>query len=223
MSTHRVDVIRIAEIVRHPNADSLGLVQIDGFTAIVRLGDFQPGDLAAYIEPDYVVPDTEQFAFLQGKTRIKAKRLRGVWSQGLLVKAPPGAKEGECVMKQLGITRYEPPMVGVRRGGPGSNLGNNGAERPHHTLSSLTAYDLENWRRHNKALAPGEAVVITEKLHGANARMAWRGGRLWVGSRNQWKRSGEITRWQRLVAAFRAFMVALLPSIRRWWKPTPTS
>jgi hypothetical protein len=72
MSTHEVRVHRINEIEKHPNADRLGLVRIDGFTAIVRLGDFKPGDLAAYIEPDYVVPDLEQFTFLKGKLRIRS-------------------------------------------------------------------------------------------------------------------------------------------------------
>ena len=80
MSTHKVEVVSINEIERHPNADSLDLVRIYGFTAIVRLGQFKPGDLAVYIEPDYVVPDNEQFAFLKGKTRIRAMKLRGVWS-----------------------------------------------------------------------------------------------------------------------------------------------
>ena len=48
MSTHSVDVVRIAEIAKHPNADSLGLVRVFGYTCAVRLGDFHPGDLVAY-------------------------------------------------------------------------------------------------------------------------------------------------------------------------------
>lgn len=210
MSTHEVRVVRIDAVEKHPNADRLGLVQIEGFTAIVRLEDFRPGDLGAYIEPDYVVPDTEEFAFLKGKFRIRSQKLRGVWSQGLLIPAPPGAKEGECVMEQLGITRYEPPMRADGRpqhgvgGGKGPNYY---AEKPHASLAGISAYDLENWRKYRGVLQEGETVHITEKIHGCNARYAWRDGRMYVGSRNLWKRSPEPTRleklWQRL---------------KRWWR-----
>ena len=65
MSTHKAEVICIEEIKSHPNADSLGLIQIEGFEVCVRLGDFKIGDLALYIEPDSVVPDTKEFQFLK--------------------------------------------------------------------------------------------------------------------------------------------------------------
>jgi RNA ligase (TIGR02306 family) len=209
VSTHKVEVIRIADIERHPNADRLGIVRVYGFTAIVALGEYKPGDLAVYIEPDYVVPDTEQFAFLQGKTRIRAKKLRGVWSQGLLIKAPTGAKEGDCVMQQLGITRYEPPMKGQRTAlhGKGGRTGTSTAEKPHATLAGIGVYDLENWRRHGVHLVPGEPVVITEKIHGCNARYAWRDGRMWCGSRTQWRKSGEQTWWHKFKTR-----------LQRWWR-----
>jgi RNA ligase (TIGR02306 family) len=196
VSTHKVEVIRIADIERHPNADRLGIVRVYGFTAIVALGEYKPGDLAVYIEPDYVVPDTEHFAFLQGKTRIRAKKLRGVWSQGLLIKAPEGVAEGDCVMERLGITRYEPQMQ-LPRGRVVSSW----AESPHETLSCIGSYDLENWRRHRSHFSPGERVIATEKIHGANARYAFRDGRMWVGSRTQWKKESEADTWWRALRA----------------------
>lgn len=209
MSTHEVRVIRVGEVVKHPNADRLGLVQIDGFTAIVRLDDFKSGDLGAYIEPDYLVPDTPDYAFLKGKLRIRSQKLRGVWSQGLLVHAPDGAEEGACVMERLGIKRYEPPAPAEQRAmhGQGGKLGNSQAEKPHPTLAGIGVYDLENWRKHGRVLEAGEIVHVTEKLHGCNARFAWRGGRMYAGSRTQWRKSGEHSRWQKLVTR-----------IRRWWR-----
>ncbi len=195
MSTHRIDVVRINAIDKHPNADALGLVSILGFTCAVRLGDFAPGDLAVYVEPDYVVPCEGPFAFLCGDgkpARIKAKRLRGVWSQGLLVRAPEGAAEGDDVMGSLGIVRYEPAME-VSSGGD--------AESPHESLGSVPKYDLENWRRYRHLLVDGEEVVVTEKIHGANARFAFRDGRMWCGSRTQWKREDPSSIWWRALAA----------------------
>lgn len=207
MSTHKVEVVRIGEIEKHPNADRLGLVRVYGYTCAVRLGEYKPGDLAAYIEPDYVVPDNEQFAFLKGKTRIRSQKLRGVWSQGLLVKAPDGSKPGDCVMERLGITRYEPPQPGTNRvGRNGAKLGNSQAEKPHKTLAGVRVYDLENLRKHQGEIKEGETVVITEKIHGCNARYAFRDGRMWVGSRTQWRKSGEQTWLQRTWAKLVRFV-----------------
>ncbi len=208
MSTHRIDVIRIKEIEKHPNADALGLVQIDGFTCAVRLGDFAAGDLVAYVEPDYVVPPAEPFLFLcrEGKpARIKAKKLRGVWSQGLLVKAPEGAAEGDDVMERMGIVRYEPSI----------SLGPEGdAETPCAALGSVPKYDVENWRRLRSMFVDGEEVVVTEKLHGENSRFAFREGRMWLGSRTQWKRQDASHSWSLALKAN--------PWIEAWCREYPS-
>src|SRR3990172_141849 len=119
MSRNKVEVVRLGPIVKHENADTLGIVKIWGYTAITRLGDFKEGDLAVYVEPDYVLPDKPEYEWLKGHLRIRAKRLRGVWSQGLLLKAPPGSKEGDDVMALLGIERYVPKTPGR----PGAKTG----------------------------------------------------------------------------------------------------
>jgi hypothetical protein len=41
--------------------------------------------------------------------RIKAKRLRGVFSMGFLMPAPAGAAEGQDLAKDLGVYKYEEP------------------------------------------------------------------------------------------------------------------
>jgi RNA ligase (TIGR02306 family) len=189
MSTHRVEVVRIENLERHPNADALDLVRIDGFTCAVRRGQFAVGDLAVYVEPDYVVPPTGPFAFLSGDgkpVRIKAKKLRGIYSMGLLIPAPSGSAAGDDVMERLGIVRYEPQMS-VSSGGE--------VESPHPSLANVPKYDLESWRRYRHLLIEGETVMVTEKIHGANARFAWRDGRMWCGSRTQWKRESASSLW----------------------------
>lgn len=191
MSTHKVEVVRLGPIEKHPNADTLGIVKIWGYTAIVRLGDFAEGDLVAYIEPDYVVPETPQFAFLKDR-RIRAKRLRGTWSQGLVTKAPEGAVEGDDVMERLGIARYEPPQH-LSSGGD--------AEAPCASLSSVPKYDVESLRRYAHLISPDDLLVVTEKIHGANGRYAWREDRMWCGSRTQWKRSDPTSIWWKVLAA----------------------
>lgn len=191
MSTHKVEVVRLGPIEKHTNADTLGIVKIWGYTAIVRLDDFAEGDLVAYIEPDYVVPETPQFSFLKDR-RIRAKRLRGTWSQGLVTKAPEGTVEGDDVMEYLGITRYEPPQH-LSIGGD--------AEAPCAALGSVPKYDIESLRRYAHLFTSGELVVVTEKIHGANARYAWRDDRMWCGSRTQWKRHDASSIWWKALAA----------------------
>ena len=54
-STHRVNIVRIDEVLPHPNADTLGIVYIGGYQVVVKLDDFKVGDLAIYIQPDTIV------------------------------------------------------------------------------------------------------------------------------------------------------------------------
>lgn len=185
---HEVKIVRLGNIEKHPNADTLGLTEIDGYTVVVRLTDWSPGDLGVYIEPDYVVPDAPWNAFLQGKFRIKVKKLRGVYSQGLLVKLSDvglEGDEGQDVMEALGIIRYEPPEPGDPRT-PGKSRSRDPGEPPHPSLANIRKYDLESWQKYKSVFENHEVVQVTEKLHGENARYAWRDGRMWVGSRNRW-------------------------------------
>lgn len=165
MSTHEVKVICITEVLKHPNADALELIPIWDYVACTRLGDFKVGDLAAYIEPDYVVPDTEQFSFLKGKRRIKCKRLRGIMSQGLLIKAPEGSQEGDNVMEQLGIIRYVPPEKPWKCMGGGTFKGTTKLGTPPPGINS-PKYGLENYRKNTWMIKEGDLVEISEKIHG---------------------------------------------------------
>jgi hypothetical protein len=137
-STHRVKVVRIPEIEKHPNADLLGLVHLGGFQLVVKLGEFKPGDLAVFVQPDSVVPERDEFKFLwEGRTspvpdkyrRVTVRRFRKEWSEGLLLpydlffgpgkiidvddwKAFNVPGDGDDVSELLGITHYEPPEPG---------------------------------------------------------------------------------------------------------------
>jgi len=184
MSEFHVEVVRIGPVVKHPNADTLSITKIHGgYPVIVRTGDYREGDCAVYVPVDAVVPTSAPpFAFLAtaGRTaeRIKAKRLRGVFSTGLLVPAPNGSVLGSDMAEALGVTKYEPP----------DNLTMGADAEPGPPGPQIPVYDIEGLRKYGHLLAEGEPVVITEKLHGANARVFHDGTRLWVGSRVQWKR-----------------------------------
>ncbi len=188
ISTHRVDIVPVV-LEKHPNADSLAVVHVFGFTACVRTADWEGKTLGAYIQPDSVVDTTRpEFAFLaqpgRTKERIKVRRMRGVVSMGLLIQAPPGAKPGDDVAVLLGVERYEPPVQ--------ASTGGEAAPPP---SGHRPVYDVESWRRYAEIMVPGEAVVVTEKIHGSSGRYAFVDGTMHVGSRSEWKVVGDSIWW----------------------------
>lgn len=156
ITEHTCDVIKI-KLEPHPNADSLSLVMVGDFQCAVRTSDWNNGDLAVYIPPDSVVPETKEFEFLGKHRRIKARKLRGEWSVGLLIPAPDDAELGDDLMEQLGIVHYEPTVSGHFTTG-----GDNVTPPP----GFMPTYDVLNFRKYSRLFRDGEEVVVTEKLHG---------------------------------------------------------
>jgi RNA ligase (TIGR02306 family) len=190
-STHKVEVVPVA-LEPHPNADSLSVVRVFGYTCLVRTEDWRGITTAAYLPPDSVVDTTRpEFRFLadqakvDGSARIKAKKLRGVVSFGLLVPAPDGAALGDDVADLLGVTHYEPPLEHEKRGG--GSLYTGGEIAPAPALFTVK-YDVDAFRRYHHLFVAGEPVLVTEKLDGASARYVWHDGKMHVGSRNEWKK-----------------------------------
>lgn len=245
MSEFHVRVVKVTGVVKHPGADSLSIADIEGYPVVFRTGEFEEGQQAVYIPVDSIVPDTEQWAFLGPKERapgdpiheryrrIKAKKLRGVFSMGMLAPLPQDGWTqlvGHNMQKAMGITKWDPTAEIEHGTGPG--LGNARKAwydalpwyqkvltrlfwaRLYWTLrrrrvgylsdnlegpSAFQKYtDIESLRRHGRILDEGEQVVITEKIHGANARFGWLDGVFWVGSHEKWKRrpaKGEPAGW----------------------------
>lgn len=214
MSTHSVNVIEIEKVLPHENAERLEIVPVGGWQAVVRKGEFKPGDRAIYIQPDYTVPTSHPaFAFLakEGKDRhrLKAVRLRGALSFGLLIPVPGDAADvevGGCVMERLGIARYEPQVKVNQGGGDGHDL----PESEWPTVYT-PKFDVESIQNFLDAFTPGEPVIVTEKVHGANARYLWHEGRLFMGSRTRWLRPDAVNIWSR----------ALSDPIKAWCEARP--
>lgn len=195
MSTHRCEVFAVEEIREHPNAERLEILPIAGWQTVVGKGQYEVGDLVAFVPPESLCPAARpEFAFLESKVnrdgyaRIRVAKLRGLISQGLVVPAPEGSKVGDDVMEQLGVKPYEPPISvsGRTRGFSGE------AESPPPLL--IPKYDLENWERYGRLLETNEAflavgrVIVSCKLHGTNWRVFFDGDRFWCGSRGEWKK-----------------------------------
>lgn len=177
------------KLEKHGNADSLSLVKIGGWQCVVRTADWQNVDKGIYVEPDTLVDIRKpEFKFLDsGKDRshecIKVKKLRGEYSQGLLIPAPSNAKIGENFWDRLSLERYEPPEIISRPGG--SIKSGEEAKAP---SGYFPVYDVESWQKYGKLFQDGEEIYATEKIHGCNFRALWQNNRLHVGSRNKWKK-----------------------------------
>ncbi len=209
MSEFKVEVVEVGEIIQHPNADSLEIVSVFDYPVCCRIGDFKQGDKAVYLPIDSIVPsDDPRWEFLGGHRRIKAKRLRGVFSMGLLTKCDdPEWPVGTDVREHLRIEKYEPAVAcdngrvysGPREPDPG--------HMPKYT-------DLEGMRRHAGVLIEGEEVVLTEKIHGANARYVFTEERLWVASHNNYRAEAESCSWWNAARQYNlAEKLAKLPDI----------
>lgn len=81
-------VVRVNEITPM-NADRLECAHIDGWHCVVGKGEFHKGDLAVYFEIDSQLPEVfpfNQMEFLKSKKyKIRTQKIRGEYSQGLLV------------------------------------------------------------------------------------------------------------------------------------------
>lgn len=193
MSDHSVKIVAVT-LLPHGNADTLSVVMIGGYSCVVRTADWAGKSTAAYCVPDTLVPvGRAEFAFLEknayraghfadGFARIRAMKLRGVWSEGLLI--PCEGAIGDDVTEKLGCRWWSPPETEESEGVEGYT-------------GKTNAYDVENIKRCTQSMVNGETVVATEKLHGANGR--WRydanAGRFWCGSRVQWKKDAPGSLW----------------------------
>ena len=194
-STHRVEVVPVV-LNAHGNADSLSIVKVDDYTCVVNTVAWEGKGLAAWIPPDSLVPaDRPEFAFLakdanaEGLVRIKAKKLRGVLSFGLLVPAPEGAAAGDDVTGLLGVTHWNPP----EGGGGGRKDKKPPLFEPADCVKApdvpFVKYDLEAGRKYARRLfIEGENVLTHEKVHGQSSRYVFHNGVMHCSSRSQWKR-----------------------------------
>jgi RNA ligase (TIGR02306 family) len=199
------------------------------YPVIVKRDEYRVGDFACYIPIDSIVPDTQEYYFLCPKAYekyedesgnlqqrqlgpkypvgsvpekyriIKAKRIRGTYSQGMLVQplnldaffyaAYPA---GTPIADMLQLKKWEEPeeenIPGIKR-----TRGANQASPPKGW--AMPHYDIDGIRKYIACLQEGEEIVLTEKIHGSNGGFCFDGEKLWVKSRNYYKKQDEDDMW----------------------------
>ena len=160
MSAFKAEVFALT-IEPHPGADRLEIAKIGDFKSIVGKGQFKNNSLVVYIPESSIVPNNilEEINLVgklagSNKNRVKAMKLRGIMSQGLVYPAKPEWTLGQDVTELLGITKYEPPIPAALSGDVNSH--------PDVKLN----FDIENIKRYPNVFQDGEEVVFTEKIHG---------------------------------------------------------
>ncbi|KAB2348512.1 RNA ligase (ATP) [Actinomadura rudentiformis] len=168
MSTLRVTAERLT-IHPHDNADALELAQVGLYRAVVAKGQYKTGDWALYIPEGSLLPDAliEELGLTgklagSAKNRVKAVRLRGELSQGIVCRPSlvngtdlaAAHAEDRDFATDLGVTKWVPPI-------------------PVHMAGEMVAapdlvpwIDIEDVKRYPALFEPGEPVVATEKIHG---------------------------------------------------------
>jgi len=194
MADFRVLVRRISQPVEnHPNADRLTIIRMDGYVCIANKKEdgswrYNEGDYVVYVPEGAVVPEWALKAYgywneEEGKgilsgaqgNRVKALRLRQIFSQGLLFPVIANeaglflktendlvlVTEGQDVAELLGITKFEPPIP-VAMAGEVCNL-----------HGCTKKYDIDSIQSFPDMFNIGEPVFVTEKLHGTNMQIGW--------------------------------------------------
>lgn len=159
-------------VAPHPNADRLELAQVGLYRAVVPKGEYQTGDYAIYIPEQAIIPDEliEELGLTgklagKGANRVKAVRLRGEISQGIVCQ--PKAFLGQQIVFEdgrvvdldwaefLGITKWVPEIP--------AHMSGKVISAP----DLLRWMEIENLKRYPDIFTPGEPVVATEKIHGS--------------------------------------------------------
>lgn len=189
-------VVKISNVEKHSNADTLDVCTVDGWKVITKLGDFRAGDFAVYITVDAFVPNNiapfltknkapREYLGIKGEV-LKTTKLRGLVSQGLLLSIDYIIENcidckqfpfvlGSDVSEVLGIVKYDPPLPaqlsGIARGNfpvfiPKTDL---------HRCQSLVT-EINDWN--------GVIGTLQEKLDGSSCTIYINGDDFGVCSRN---------------------------------------
>jgi RNA ligase (TIGR02306 family) len=162
-------VEKILEVTPHPNADRLDLAKILGYQCVTQKGLYEAGQIVIYIRPDSLLPE-EPWTVEYRKyspSRIKAVKLRGEWSEGIIVMLhqlkdalPPEVYEnhkmnleGADVSEELKVTHWEPPLPQDQSAKGLLPLG-------------IPKTDEERWENMVARLPLGDVVDVTQKIDG---------------------------------------------------------
>lgn len=185
----------IREIRPIEGADRIEVARVRGWDVVVGKGEFEVGSKVVFFEIDSALPiDDERFSFLADRgtktmpdgTKVhvlKTIRLRGVYSQGLVIdlskmfpKLENDVRVGVDLTDVIGISKWEPPLPGVN-----STKGNFPTQYANKTDSER----VQNIGQRTWGEIQTKGWVATEKVDGSSVSVVLdEAGELIVCSRN---------------------------------------
>ena len=167
-------VAKIDVIMKIEGADNIEQARIGGWNCIIKKGDYEVGDLVVVATTDAVIPQSLSDAmnvtnYLRKGQRVRTVKLRGVYSECLIIPfahtpRPATYKEGDDLMKELNIFKYEPPVKTTQLSVGGRKI--RYSENP----NFLVYYKFPNQKNVPDMFNEEDYVQITRKYHGTNAR-----------------------------------------------------
>jgi RNA ligase (TIGR02306 family) len=196
MSRKLATITKVKELLPIEGADRIeaATMTTNGWTCVIKKGEFVTGDFGIYFEIDSFLPKEERYGFLDGRSnkmmdgvegyRLRTVKLRKQISQGLLMPLSifpeiTNPQEGDDVTRLLNIKLYEIPVkfsMGMRGARPAGKFPSFIRKTDQDRIQSLDEIQIN--ARNNKT------YEITEKLDGTSATYYYKNGRFGVCSRN---------------------------------------
>ena len=187
MADFKVSAERV-EILPHPTADRLEIAKVGMFSLVVGKGQYVDGDIVVFAPKRAILPEEIRggykneetgLSYLKKGAIVRSIRLRGELSEGVtldkywaaskVIESRTGVKPvlfdpesifrldllGEDISADLGITE-DVPHIPAQFAGVQANI----------KATAISLHDCESIRLHSREFVEGEAVVVSEKLHG---------------------------------------------------------
>jgi RNA ligase (TIGR02306 family) len=169
-----VEVVAAKNVQNHPNADKLDILNVGDYVCITSRDRIKEGDLVAYIPeqsllPDELVEEMGLKGMLASGNRVKPKRLRGIFSQGLVYPARPDWTLGQDVAEELGVKKWN-PEDSLKGGSKLARLLGMSNEVFFAYPEDRVVYDIPNFKKERHAFEDNvglQDIIITEKIHGS--------------------------------------------------------
>jgi len=186
---------KINEIKEIPGCDNIMSAKINDWNTIVRKGGYKVGDLVGVAVTDAVLPEemVERLDiknYLRKGCRVRTVKLKGVYSECLVFDVDSNYKEGQDLMTDFNVVKYEEPVKMINISVPKVYFKWNKIhklgmwkrwinyqinkfrkkysykENPNFNIY----YKFPNFKNVPDIFTEEDQVVITRKIHGTNAR-----------------------------------------------------
>ncbi len=178
-------VTKIDAVENHTNADSLDICTIGGWKCITKRGEFKENELVVYISIDsFLKEGNPAWQFLVDKSSrvfdaqrghvLRTIKLRGVYSQGLLLPLEPTCEnieselfEGLDVSEILGIVLWAAPvsaqLAGLAKGNFPSCVPKTDQQRIQNLSNKFSKIQSQVWEVTEKIEGSSATFVLTEE------------------------------------------------------------